>query len=270
MGTNAVVPIAIDDQGAMRVDALADAATRHRSHLLIVCTQAGNVNTGAVDPFVEIADIAAEVEAWMHVDGAFGLWAAASSRRAYLVEGAHLGHSWAVDAHKWLNTPHDCGAVFVNDEAAHRAATGISASYSPGSDGRDPSAWVPEFSRRARATPAYAALRHLGRAGVEQLIDRCCDHAAVFAAGLSAMPGVEVLNEVRLNQVLWRVVDGDDATDRALAAIQSSGETWMGPTLWRDQRAIRISVSAWSTSRADVERTLSAIGRAVRQSRAAR
>jgi glutamate/tyrosine decarboxylase-like PLP-dependent enzyme len=236
---------------------------------MIVCAQAGNVNTGACDPLDEIADIASEAGAWLHVDGAFGLWAAASPAHRHLVAGAARADSWAVDAHKWLNVPYESGIAFCAHPEDQRAAMGVRASYLIQSDPggpRDALEWNPEFSRRARAFPIYAAIRTLGRAGIAELIDRCCRHARRFADALTAAPHVEVLNEVVLNQVLVRFIDpagGHDAyTDAVVEAVQSDGTCWLSGTTWQGMRAMRISVSSQATTADDVERSVEAILRA--------
>jgi glutamate/tyrosine decarboxylase-like PLP-dependent enzyme len=206
---------------------------------LIVCAQAGEVNTGAFDPLPEIVEIVRETDAWLHVDGAFGLWAAASPTRRHLVAGVAGADSWATDAHKWLNVPYDCGIAFCAKPPAHMASMTMKASYFEGQGawGRDAADWTPESSRRARALTVYAALRSLGREGVADLVDRCCDLA--------------------LNQVLFRFED-DVATEDVLARVQQSGEAWMGGTTWDGRAAIRISVSGWRTTEADVDRTVAA------------
>ena len=255
--------VGTDGQGRMRIDAL-EAALRASSGPCIVCAQAGNVNTGAFDPLEAIADAAKERAAWLHVDGAFGLWAAASPALASLTRGIGRADSIATDGHKWLNVPYDCGIVFCADSAAHRAAMSLQAAYMIGSGSeRDPHEFVPEESRRARAVPVYAALRSLGRAGFAQLVERCCRHARRFAEGLQSA-GLEVLNDVVLNQVL--VAFGDaERTRRTIAAIQQQGTCWCGGTQWQGRTAMRISVSNWRTTEADVDRSLEAIVRVAAQ-----
>jgi glutamate/tyrosine decarboxylase-like PLP-dependent enzyme len=266
VGSGQVEVVAADDQG--RIDAAALPAILERVEApTIICAQAGEVNTGACDPLAEIADIAGAHGAWLHVDGAFGMWAAASPARAHLVAGLARADSWATDGHKWLNVPYDCGIAFCAHPDAHRASMASgTAAYLPeaGEGPRDPFDWTPEASRRARGFTVYAALRSLGRAGVADLVDRCCARAAQFAAGIARLPGCTVLNEVELNQVLFRF-DDDDATGAALARVQASGDAWMGGTTWQDRAAIRFSVSNWRTTEADVERTLAAFEAAVRQ-----
>ncbi len=263
IGSAQLEPVAVDDAGRTRADALEQALARGSGPTL-VCAQVGEVNTGACDPLPRIAATSKAHGAWLHVDGAFGLWAAASPSTRHLVEGLALADSWATDAHKWLNVPYDSGLAFCAHPEAHRAAMTTSASYliQEGKRDRDAVDWVPEFSRRARAFPIYAALRSLGKEGVRQMVDRCCSHARRFAEALARVPGVEVLNDVVLNQVLLRI--GDDAkTDEVQRRVQESGEAWMSGTKWRGRRALRISVSNWSTTEQDVDRTLEALRRAL-------
>lgn len=232
----------------------------------IVCAQAGNVNSGAFDALGEIAALAHANGAWLHIDGAFGLWARASSRLAPLAQGAELADSWATDAHKWLNVPYDCGVVIVRHADAHRGAMSVRAAYleHAANAERDNFELVPEFSRRGRAIPVYATLRHLGRDGVEALVDRCCRHARMFAESLAIEPGVDVLNEVVLNQVLVRFGDSDELTREVIRRVQDEGTCWLGGTTWRDKAAMRISLSNWSTTDADVLRSIQAINEAWR------
>ena len=264
LGSNRVRRIPSDDHGRMRADELAAAVRGSKSKgPCIICAQAGNVNTGACDPLPEIAGIARERGAWLHVDGAFGLWAAASPKHAALVRGVEQANSITTDAHKWLNVPYDCGIVFCADQAAHRAAMTLAAAYivSSGSE-RDPHEFVPEESRRARAVPVYAALRSMGRHGYAELVDRNCRQARRFAEGLRAA-GFEVLNQVELNQVLVSF-GTPEQTQRTIAAVQEDGTCWCGGTVWKGRAAMRISVSNWSTTDEDVERSLEAIIRAAR------
>jgi glutamate/tyrosine decarboxylase-like PLP-dependent enzyme len=256
LGRNRVVKVAVDGQGRMLPDAMPPI-----SGPTIVCTQAGNVNTGSLDPFAAICQRAREAGAWVHVDGAFGLWAAVAPSRAYLTAGMTLADSWATDAHKWLNVPYDSGLAFVRDADALRAAMAITAEYLPTtSPYRNPSDYTPELSRRARGVEVWAALRSLGRAGLADLIERTCRHARRFADGLQAA-GYRVLNEVVLNQVL--VAFGDaGTTNRIIAEIQTDGTCWCGGTIWQGHAAMRISVSSWATTDADVERSLDAMLRA--------
>jgi glutamate/tyrosine decarboxylase-like PLP-dependent enzyme len=252
MGRQRVVTVPVDDQGRMRADALPPLAGP-----AVVCIQAGNVNTGACDPARDICTWAHRAGAWVHVDGAFGLWAAAAPARAHLVGGVADADSWATDAHKWLNVPYDSGLALVRDADMLRAAMATSAAYLVQTERREPDQYTPEMSRRARGVEVWAALRSLGRSGLAEMIERCCRHAARFADGLRAA-GYDVLNEVELNQVL--VSFGDDArTRRVIAAVQADGTCWCGGTVWRGRAAMRISVSSWATTAADVERSLAAI-----------
>jgi glutamate/tyrosine decarboxylase-like PLP-dependent enzyme len=261
-GRERVVRVPVDEQGRMRADAL-PTLDNHT----IVCLQAGNVNTGAVDPANAIIAQAKTVGAWVHVDGAFGLWAAAAPDRAYLVNGIDEADSWAVDAHKWLNVPYDSGLVFVRDPQHLHAAMAINAPYLVEGETRNPTHYTPDFSRRARGVEIWAALRSLGREGLADLVERTCRHAARFAAGLQEA-GYAVLNEVVLNQVLVSFGDAE-TTQRVIAAIQSDGTCWCGGTVWQGKTAMRISVSSWATTEEDVERSLEAmirIAAIVRQS----
>jgi glutamate/tyrosine decarboxylase-like PLP-dependent enzyme len=264
LGTDSIVAVEADGQGRMRPEALRT-ALGDGSGPTLVCAQLGNVNTGALDPIGEICEIAAGAGAWVHVDGAFGMWAAATPALRRLVAGLELADSWATDAHKWLNVPYDSGLIFCAHPEAHRAAMSMQASYfaqAPG-DERDPFDYNPEASRRARGLPIYAALRSLGRTGLAELIERNCALARRFAAGLAADPRVEVLNQVVLNQVLVRCLapDGDhDAyTRQVLAAVQRDGTCWMTGTTWHGMAAMRISVSNWSTDEADVDQSVAAV-----------
>jgi glutamate/tyrosine decarboxylase-like PLP-dependent enzyme len=258
IGLDRIEPLAVDERGAMRAEALADALASG-SGPTIVCAQAGNVNTGSVDPLAEICDLAAGAGAWVHVDGAFGLWANASERHRGLLRGCERADSWATDGHKWLNVPYDCGMAFVADPVAHRAAMTAQASYlQQGEPVREPVDWNPEFSRRARSLPVYAALRSLGRSGVAELVDRLCACAAEFAERLGSRPGVEILAH-GLNQVLVSFGDDAELTDRVVAEIQREGTCWTSATTWRGRRCMRISVCNWQTTSEDVERSVEAI-----------
>ncbi len=231
-----------------------------------MCAQAGEVNTGSFDPFDEIADAAAEQSAWLHIDGAFGLWAAASPELRHLVKGAERADSWITDTHKWLNVPYDSALVLCSDVEAHRAAMTMSASYLIQDDGkrdvRDQVDWVPEFSRRARGFAVYAALRSLGRQGLAELVERACACARRFADGIVDLPGAEVLNEVVLNQVLF-AFESDARTDEVLASVQKGGQVWMSGTTWSGRRAIRLSVSNWQTGDEEIDLALDAYRAAV-------
>ena len=258
LGLGAPQLVEADDQGRMAVDSLRS-ALRDASGPTIVCAQAGEVNTGAFDPLPEIAAVARDAGAWLHVDGAFGLWAAASPKLAHLVAGAEAADSWATDAHKWLNVPYDCGIVLCRHPDSHRRAIGAQAEYLIQSDDavRDQVDWTPEFSRRARGFTVYAAVRSLGRRGIAELVERTCAHARRFANDLAALPGFELLNDVVLNQVLFRF-ESDERTDEVLRRVQESGDAWLSGTTWDGRRAIRISVSNWQTSDEDVARTVAA------------
>jgi glutamate/tyrosine decarboxylase-like PLP-dependent enzyme len=264
-GTREARIVETDGQGRMRADSLRS-VVQNLSGPTIICAQAGNVNTGAVDPLPEIAQIASESKAWLHVDGAFGLWALASRKHRALLDGADLADSWATDAHKWLNVPYDNGIVIVRDSAAHRASMNVTADYIAHTAGaeRDPFDWVPEFSRRGRGITVYAALRTLGRAGVESLVDRLCARAKQIADLLRNEPKVRVLNDVVLNQVLVRFGDDDEFTRRVIARVQQDGTCWLGGTVWQGKAAMRISVSNWATNEEDIARSAEAILRAVR------
>jgi glutamate/tyrosine decarboxylase-like PLP-dependent enzyme len=240
----------------------------------IVCAQVGNVNTGAFDPVGEIADVAHQRGGWVHVDGAFGLWAAASPALRDLVRGVERADSWATDGHKWLNVPYDSGIAIVRDAAAHKTAMTGRASYLVQSSGaeRDPQDWTPEFSRRARGFAVYAALKSLGRDGVTALVERCCRLARRMAERLAAAPGVRILNEVVLNQVLVRFEpegggDGDAFTRAVVTRVQREGTCWMAGSRWHGLDAMRISVSNWSTTEADIDRSAEAILAAARAQR---
>jgi glutamate/tyrosine decarboxylase-like PLP-dependent enzyme len=263
LGSGAVTVVEADELGRMRLDAL-EAALADADGPTIVCAQAGEVNTGAFDPIPEIAERTRNRLAWLHVDGAFGLWAAASPERRHLVDGVDRADSWATDAHKWLNVPYDCGLAFVAHPEAHRASMRLTAEYLVAipDAARDQMDWTPEFSRRARGFAVYAALRSLGRSGVAELVERCCARARQFADEIAALPGCEVLNDVVLNQVLFRFPD-DETTNGVLAAVQASGEAWMSGTTWDERAAIRLSVSNWRTTEADVERTVAAFAAAL-------
>jgi glutamate/tyrosine decarboxylase-like PLP-dependent enzyme len=264
LGTGSVVPIEADDQGRMRADRVRETLAAGDGPT-IVCAKAGEVNTGSFDPFEEIADAVDEAGAWFHVDGAFGLWASASPRFAHLTRGAERADSWSVDGHKWLNVPYDSGIALCAHAEPHRRAMSVQADYlifhTDEGGPRDQMDWTPEFSRRARGFPVYAAIRSLGRSGIAEMIERCCDHATRFAAGIIEVPGVEVLNEVVINQVLFRF-ESDERTLAALAAVQDSGVAWMSGSTWQGRQAIRISVSNWQTTAEDIDRTIAAFARA--------
>ncbi len=258
LGRDRVVRVPVDGEGRMRADALPAFAAP-----AILCLQAGNVNSGAFDPAREICPIARRAGAWIHVDGAFGLWAAAAPSRAHLTEDVDLADSWALDAHKWLNVPYDSGIAFVRDGAALKASMAASAAYLVQQTGREPHLHTPEMSRRARAVEVWAALRHLGRSGLADLVERTCCYAGRFAEGLRRA-GYRVLNDVVLNQVLVSFGDSE-ATRRVIEAVQADGTCWAGGTLWRNEAAMRLSVSSWATTERDIDRSLAAILRAAAQ-----
>ncbi|HEX8938900.1 MAG TPA: aminotransferase class V-fold PLP-dependent enzyme [Candidatus Limnocylindrales bacterium] len=268
LGRERVHSVPTDEQGRLCADLLPGVLAGCRGPIL-ACAQAGNVNSGAFDPLEAVVEQVHARDGWVHVDGAFGLWGAASPRFAPLLRGAEGADSWACDAHKWLNVPYDCGFVACADPAAHAAAMTIAAAYLVQDTGeRDGVDWAPEFSRRARGVPVYAVLRALGRAGVRELVERCCDLAARMARQLAEAPGVRVLNDVVLDQVLVRFLDPDapgdaaaaDARTRAvIAAVQRDGTCWLGGTTWHGQAAMRISVVNWSTTEADADRSVEAI-----------
>ncbi len=259
LGRNRVTRVPSDDQGCLRADALPPI-----SGPTIVVTQAGNVNTGGCDPIGEVCDMVRPQGAWVHVDGAFGLWAAASPKYQHLVAGMERADSWATDAHKWLNVPYDSGIAFVRDGTALKAAMAITAEYLPTeSSHRNPSDYTPELSRRARGVEIWAAISELGRSGVAELVERCSAHAQRFARELNSA-GFEILNEVVLNQVLVSFGDAD-RTRRVIEAIQADGTCWCGVTVWQGTTAMRISVSNWSTTDEDVTLSLAAILRVARE-----
>ena len=245
-GRNRVLTVPSDHQGRLIVKAIPKVAGP-----AIICAQLGNVNSGACDPIDEICDTAQEIEAWVHVDGAFGLWAAAAPARKHLLAGLSRADSWATDGHKWLNTPQDCGIAIVRDAMAlHRAMT-ISAAYYGTPGRRDPMQWCPESSRRARGIEVWAALRYLGKRGVGEQIEHSCELAVKFATLLKD-GGCEVLNDVVLNQVLVAFKD-DDMTQKVIEAVQEEGVCWCGGTIWKNKKAMRISVCSWATRPEDVE-----------------
>jgi len=255
IGVRSLVVVPADAQGRIDADATAE-ALRSADGPAIVCGQAGEVNTGAFDDLDALADAAEAAGAWFHVDGAFGLWAAVTPALRHLLAGAERADSWATDCHKWLNVPYDSGLAFCRHPEAHRAAMSVTAAYLvQGREQRDQVDWTPEFSRRARGFAVYAAIRQLGRAGIAELVERTCAHARRIAADLADLPGVELLNDVVLNQVLFRF-ETDERTDAVLAGVQRSGEAWLSGTTWDGRKAIRVSVSNWQTSEDDVSRLL--------------
>ena len=266
--------IEADSHGRLEAGALEDSLRRNPSAPTIVLLQAGDVNIGAYDPFAELIPVAKKYGAWVHIDGAFGLWAAASRKFAHLVRGAEAADSWATDGHKWLNVPFDCGYAFVADPDSHRASMAHRAAYITHSDdARDAMDWNPEWSRRARGFATYAALRELGCEGVSQLVERCCRHASSIVKGIEELPGTEVLFHPVINQGLVRFLDRkpgateaahDRRTDEVITAILKTGEAFFGGTTWRGKRAMRISVSNWRTTEDEVNRTVRAISRVLK------
>ncbi len=253
LGRTRLTKVPVDNQGRMRLDAFPQV-----KEPCIVCLQAGNVNTGAVDPLAELIARAHAAGAWVHIDGAFGLWATTAPTRRYLVDGITLADSWATDAHKWLNVPYDSGLAFVRDPNALQAAMAITAEYLPSkSPFRNPSDFTPELSRRSRGVEIWAALKYLGKDGLAEMIERTCRHARRFAEGLTDA-GFTILNDVVLNQVLVSFGSAD-ITTRIIQEIQTDGTCWCGGTVWQGHTAMRISVSSWATTEDDVEKSLAAM-----------
>jgi glutamate/tyrosine decarboxylase-like PLP-dependent enzyme len=263
LGLGTPEPVAADDQGRVRADALLASLDAGEAGVpTIVALQAGNVHSGAFDPFAEVVDAAHARGAWVHVDGAFGLWAAASPTYRHLATGLERADSWTTDAHKTLNVPYDSGLAIVRDPDALRASMGMHGDYLIHDESGEPFDKVPEISRRGRAFPVWAVLRALGRSGVEDLVDRLCGHAAAFAAGLERIPGATVVNDVVFTQVC-ATFGSDERTDEVVRLLLEDGEAWMTGSTWRGQKILRISVSNWSTSDEDVERSLAAVRRVV-------
>jgi glutamate/tyrosine decarboxylase-like PLP-dependent enzyme len=258
MGRNRVVRVPVDGQGRMRADALP-----HLDERTILCLQAGNVNSGAFDPAAAICPAARAAGAWVHVDGAFGLWAAAAPEYRRLTAGFEQADSWATDAHKWPNIGYDCGIALVRDPSTLRAAMSMEAAYLVQGEHREPSHYNPELSRRARGVELWAGLRSLGRSGVAEIVTRTSSHARRFAAGLSAA-GYKILNDVVINQVMVSF-GTPEQTLATIARVQEDGTCWCGPTQWQGQTAMRISVSSWATTREDVDRSLAAMLKAAKE-----
>jgi glutamate/tyrosine decarboxylase-like PLP-dependent enzyme len=264
--------------GQIQPEALEAALADAPSEPAVVLLQAGEINTGAFDDFQRVIPLAKRYDAWVHIDGAFGLWAATSRTYAHLTEGMELADSWATDGHKWLNVPFDCGYAFVRNAEAHRAAMSSSAPYlTHAVDARDPMDWNPEWSRRARGFSTYAALRELGKTGVAELIERCCKHAHALVTRIGNLPGAEVVWEPVLNQGLLRFLDTnpgaseedrDRRTNEVIAAIVTKGEVFFGGTTWRGRRAMRVSVCNWRTTEEDVNRAVASIAQVLRQGKA--
>ena len=274
LGSASIVCLPGDAQDRLQPAALEQALQADTAAPTIVLLQAGDVNIGAFDAFETLIPMAQRHGAWVHVDGAFGLWTAACPRLAHLVRGVEHADSWATDGHKWLNVPFDCGYAFVANAEAHRAAMSHRAPYLVfGSDTREEMDWTPAWSRRSRGFATYAALRELGRSGIADLVDRCCRHAHAIVTGIGALPGAMLMWEPVINQGLVRFLDPrpgategdhDRRTDQVIAGINATGEAFFGGTTWRGRRAMRVSVSSWQTSERDVERTIAAAATALR------
>jgi glutamate/tyrosine decarboxylase-like PLP-dependent enzyme len=270
LGTGSLVPLELDEGGRIRPESLAHELERDRDRPTILVLSAGEINTGSYDPFAELIPVAHEAGAWVHVDGAFGLWANASDALRHLLAGVEAADSWATDGHKLLNVPFDCGYALVADPGAHHASMAIGASYIPRSgSAREPFEWNPEWSRRGRAVPTYAALRQLGRNGVADLVERCCRHARALVTGIGSLPGAETVVVSSINQGLVRfrdprpgatAEDHDAFTDRVIAGIVDDGEAFFGGTTWRGRRCMRVSVCSWRTGEADVVAAVDAVG----------
>jgi glutamate/tyrosine decarboxylase-like PLP-dependent enzyme len=276
LGERQIVNLAADENGCLCADALRSALESSDAPAIVVL-QAGDLHIGAFDNFAELIPIAKTFGAWVHVDGAFGLWVAASARLRHLMKGAEAADSWATDGHKWLNVPYDCGYAFVADREAHRASMSHHAAYLTHDEAaRDEMDWNPEFSRRGRGFATYAALRQLGRAGVAELVERCCDVAHALTTRIGALEGAEILWVPQINQGLVRFVDARDGsaaacdafTERVMVEILASGEAFFTGTTWRGMRAMRVSVSNWQTSMKDVDRVVVAVEAILRRLRA--
>lgn len=268
LGTDAIEHVPSDNMGRMLIGALEAALGRVGEAPVVVCLQAGDLNTGVFDPFERACEVAHAVQAWVHIDGAIGLWAATSERYRHLLKGAAAADSWATDAHKWLNVPFDSGLVFVAHAAAHRAAFSQDTSYSIPREGlRNQKDWNPEWSRRGRALPVYAAIRALGRAGIADIVERCCAHAARLVTGIGALPGAEVVAAPTINQGLVRFLSADGNhdrhTDEVIRRIQAQGVAWFGGATWRGLRVMRVSVCNWRTTEDDVDRTIASVREAL-------
>ena len=272
-GKNSVQDLAVDESGCLRAADLEAALRAEPERPTIVLLQAGDLNMGAYDHFAELIPLAKRYNAWVHVDGAFGLWAAACPRLRRLLEGVNGADSWATDGHKWLNVPYDSGYAFVRDRAAHRASMSHRESYLiHDAEARDQMDWNPEWSRRARGFATNEALRQLGRSGVAELVDRCCRLARALVLGIGSLEGAEVAWEPQINQGLVRFrdpagLDDDAHTDRVIAKVMASGEAFFGGTMWRGKRCMRVSVCNWRTSEADVERVIGAFARVLAEAR---
>ena len=272
LGERSVVALPSDTQGRLAPEVLEAALAAEPDAPAIIVLQAGDLNLGAFDDFSALIPIARRYNTWVHIDGAFGLWVAATPRLRHLLCGAELADSWATDGHKWLNVPYDCGYAFVRDTEAHRRSFSVHTAYVAASETRDSLDWTPEFSRRARGLATYAAIRELGRDGVAALIDRCCAHCHALATRIGTLDGAELVAEPQINQGLVRFLspqpdateaDHDRFTDRVTTAILATGEALFSNTTWRGRRAMRISVCNWQTSEADVDRVVTAVGHAL-------
>jgi glutamate/tyrosine decarboxylase-like PLP-dependent enzyme len=270
LGTNNISALPLNDEGTLSIAALERALSRDADKPLLLCISAGDLNCGSFDDFDSACDLATPKGAWVHVDGAFGLWAAASPKYRHLLKGCEKADSWATDGHKWLNLPFDSGFVFVRDRAAHHAAFSQEAAYAIAVAGvREQKDWNPEWSRRARGFAAYAGLRHLGRQGVTDLVERCCAHTRSLVEGIAALPGTEILAPPIINQALVRFLDAggdhDARTEGITSAIREKGEAWFGTTTWRGMRVMRISVINWRTNDGDVARALKSIAQVLEE-----
>ncbi|MFI4996120.1 MAG: pyridoxal phosphate-dependent decarboxylase family protein [Hyphomicrobiales bacterium] len=273
IGTDAIEYLPADNLGRIEIGQLESALRRPAGNPVILCLQAGDLNTGVFDPFERACPIAHAAKAWVHLDGAFGLWAATSERHRHLLNGAEQADSWATDGHKWLNLPFDSGLVFVAHPSAHRAAFAQDTSYSiPRKELRNQKDWNPEWSRRGRGFPAYAAIRALGRAGIGEIVDRCCAHADRLVRGIGELPGAEVVAAPIINQGLVRFLaddgDHDRATDDVIRRIQAKGVAWFGGATWRGMRVMRVSVCNWLTTDRDIELTLASLREVLADARA--
>ena len=274
-GDESLRTLSTNQSGTLEASALESALKQIDGRPALVLLQAGDVNTGAFDDFEALIPMARRYGAWVHVDGAFGMWMAASPRYQHLIKGMESAHSWATDGHKWLNVPYDCGFAFVAETEAHRASMSYRASYlSHQGEARDSLDWNPEFSRRARGFASYAAMRELGREGIRELVERNCDCAKQILEGLSQLENVEVLARPIINQGLVAFLDpsgkpSDEWNDRMIRAIAEEGTSFFSGTTWNGRRAMRISVSNWQTSSDDVRRTLKGVERAMKQLREA-
>jgi glutamate/tyrosine decarboxylase-like PLP-dependent enzyme len=275
LGSESIVELPADEQGRLRADTLTHALQAVADQPAIVILQAGDLNIGAYDPFAELIPLAHAAGAWVHVDGAFGLWAAASPRYRHLLTGVAAADSWATDGHKWLNVPYDSGYVFVADPQAHRSAMAFAAPYTVRhAHVREPADWSPEWSRRGRGVATYAAIRQLGRRGIAELIERTCRYAQTLVRQIGVLDGVDVIWEPQANQGLVRFLDTmpgasdtdhDRRTDSVIAAIQQTGEAFFSGTTWRARRCMRVSVCNWQTSEQDIDRAVAAIQRVLRE-----